>query len=461
MKQKGWSYAIPSLFLLLATGLGGVICGVLFLNVQLTQIVWQHQQVYQRYLALEHQMLQSSITVYEGSRLVGVYSLEDVGLRSQAEAAIQALYSPVDRLTPEEFSKLSYGDMLDWAKEAHPEGTTITLDPRGFQPEHIWYDLDQIHREPSVDAQLVFTGSQYLVEPEVYGTQLDINGVMDALMELPEAIVFSDDTHAQLSIDVSPYYIRPQVTLADQTIDYEAQMRQDLAYLNITIHFDGSSYTVDPVALLAVDDTGMIVLREDAVEDLVDDLVQSYTQYGQPYYFNSYLQGRIPLSCLAVDYVVQRQPLKAALTDALESLESASITARYSTQRNGRDFSLGSTYIAIDITNQNMVYYKDGALVLSTDVVTGAPAHGGTPRGLYTIRELDRDCWLSGVDYRVHAEYWIGFYGNYGIHDAPWRETFGGSLYLNSGSHGCVNTPESAMIALYEAADLGTPVLIY
>ena len=37
-----------------------------------------------------------------------------------------------------------------------------------------------------------------------------------------------------------------------------------------------------------------------------------------------------------------------------------------------------------------------------------------------------------------------GFYANLyniGIHDASWRDTFGGTIYKTSGSHGCINVP--------------------
>lgn len=56
----------------------------------------------------------------------------------------------------------------------------------------------------------------------------------------------------------------------------------------------------------------------------------------------------------------------------------------------------------------------------------------------------------------------MAFIGNsYGIHDANWRSTFGGQIYLTNGSHGCVNVPPANMPALYQAVKVGTPVVIY
>ncbi len=54
------------------------------------------------------------------------------------------------------------------------------------------------------------------------------------------------------------------------------------------------------------------------------------------------------------------------------------------------------------------------------------------------------------------------FYGNYGLHDASWRNgVFGGQDYLYNGSHGCVNLPEATAAFIYNWADVGTPVWIH
>ena len=41
------------------------------------------------------------------------------------------------------------------------------------------------------------------------------------------------------------------------------------------------------------------------------------------------------------------------------------------------------------------------------------------------------------------------------------RSEFGGSIYKTRGSHGCVNTPYSAMKTIYENVKIGYPVVVY
>ena len=53
------------------------------------------------------------------------------------------------------------------------------------------------------------------------------------------------------------------------------------------------------------------------------------------------------------------------------------------------------------------------------------------------------------------------FNGGIGLHDATWRGSFGGEIYRNSGSHGCINMPYEKAKELYEKVDAGTVVHVY
>lgn len=130
--------------------------------------------------------------------------------------------------------------------------------------------------------------------------------------------------------------------------------------------------------------------------------------------------------------------------------------------RNGKPFSLGNTYAEVDIDNQRVTFIKNGQLVVSTDVVTGQPNGHQTPTGLYYSHNKQTNCTLVGDDYRVFVQYWISIIGDaIGFHDASWRSVFGKEYYVNGGSHGCINTPTTAMITLFNNMDDGTPVLIH
>lgn len=52
---------------------------------------------------------------------------------------------------------------------------------------------------------------------------------------------------------------------------------------------------------------------------------------------------------------------------------------------------LGTTYAEIDLTNQRMWMYKDGKVVVATDVVTGKPdGEHDTPQGTYKLKYKEK-----------------------------------------------------------------------
>lgn len=120
------------------------------------------------------------------------------------------------------------------------------------------------------------------------------------------------------------------------------------------------------------------------------------------------------------------------------------------------------TYVEVDITGQHMYYYQDYELVFDTDVVTGCWANGNmTPNCVCFILNKARNVTLIGPGYESFVYYWMCITGQIGIHDATWRRTFGGDIYLYGGSHGCVNTPINKMSELFNMMEIGTPVIVH
>lgn len=126
-------------------------------------------------------------------------------------------------------------------------------------------------------------------------------------------------------------------------------------------------------------------------------------------------------------------------------------------------YNVGDTYIEISIDQQHMWYYKDGKLIVSTDVVTGYKNAHDTPTGLYYIINKASPAELVGETWDVWVNYWLGVtYDGVGIHDSTWRYSgYGGNIYTYDGSHGCINTPYDAVKKIYENCKENTPVVIY
>lgn len=122
--------------------------------------------------------------------------------------------------------------------------------------------------------------------------------------------------------------------------------------------------------------------------------------------------------------------------------------------------TLYNTFVVVDIDAQKLTLYNNNEIVLETDIVTGKKYEYDTPVGMYSIRKKEMDTFLSGEDYFTHVDYWMPFNGGIGLHDASWRNKFGGTIYERNGSHGCINIPPKYADDVYYNIDKGTKVLV-
>lgn len=116
------------------------------------------------------------------------------------------------------------------------------------------------------------------------------------------------------------------------------------------------------------------------------------------------------------------------------------------------------TYLKVYLSKQKLEYYKNRKLVFSTPITSGR--NNFTKTGNFTIKNKARNTYLKGEDYVSFVQYWMGYGGGYGLHDASWRSRFGTSDYKTNGSHGCINLPTAAAKKLYGMIEVGTPLYI-
>lgn len=123
----------------------------------------------------------------------------------------------------------------------------------------------------------------------------------------------------------------------------------------------------------------------------------------------------------------------------------------------------GEKWIDINLGNNTVTAYE-GATPVHGPVymVPGAPTTP-TVTGSFKVWLKVATQTMSGYNtdgsrYSVDNVPWIlYFHGDYAIHGAPWRSSFGWSGA--GGSHGCVNMPVGPMKAIYDWAPVGTPVV--
>lgn len=162
---------------------------------------------------------------------------------------------------------------------------------------------------------------------------------------------------------------------------------------------------------------------------------------------------------------VDGNKLYESIYEAIDGKKSTTVEAVYSeakVEETGEFVTYGGNYCEVDLTNQMVYVYKDGKQVVSSQCVTGCIAKGhGTPTGVYSIFSMDKDRYLRGDGYKSWVNFFVPFNGGIGFHDASWRSTFGGNMYLYSGSHGCINMPYSEVKKLFANVSMGETVIVY
>lgn len=121
---------------------------------------------------------------------------------------------------------------------------------------------------------------------------------------------------------------------------------------------------------------------------------------------------------------------------------------------------LDGKFVVIDISDQKLWLYDENNVLLSTDIVTGK-LDTPTNLGIFKVYGKQTCRYLTGSDYSSFVNYWMPFNGGIGMHDATWRKKFGGDIYLDDGSHGCVNMPLDVTDDIYENVSVGTKVLVH
>lgn len=346
-----------------------------------------------------------------------------------------------------------------WQQDTYQIAPDITFDEETFDETLASLSCVREGEEPE-DARVELTADGYELYPEQQGSRIKEDVLKEQVRAAAETLTETVD------LEEAGCYEAPSLTADSPEItELTAKLDQWFA-TEVTYEFGLQTEVVDSsvVAGFIQLDGCEASLSEEAVRAWVAGLADRRDTYKKSRQFNSTLRGVITVSGGNYGWQIDQETETAALLASVEKGETAAKQPAWSREGKawGDNNDVGDTYIEVDMGAQHMWAYKDGALLIDTDVVTGNISRNyGTPSMVAAIQYKDRNAVLRGDNYATPVKYWMPFYGNYGIHDASWRREFGGTVYLTNGSHGCVNTPPAAMKVIFENMDSGTPVVLY
>ncbi|MDD2969715.1 MAG: L,D-transpeptidase family protein [Lachnospiraceae bacterium] len=221
--------------------------------------------------------------------------------------------------------------------------------------------------------------------------------------------------------------------------------------------------TIDSDGNFILDENGDLILNQEMVKEYVASLASKYDTLGGTRIFQATRGEMVTIEGGTYGNQLDQETETEYLINAFLQNNDADRIPVYikSAKKQGSD-DIGDTYIEIDMTEQTLYYYEKNELKVLTPVVTGNLKYGReTPARVCYVYAKQKNRILRGPGYAAHVNFWMPVYGNIGIHDAKWRDEFGGNIYKTDGSHGCINTPFDTMKQLFDIVEIGTPVIMY
>ncbi len=346
-----------------------------------------------------------------------------------------------------------------------------------------------VPRTGTVDPSVAFNEEtqRYYVVPGSRGDEIDDAAMQSLVKNTLDEAVKESPFPSYITVTLTPeVYCSPEP--ADIIEELEADclsrnkevVRETWKDMSVVYTFGNETETLGYDVIkdwLLIDDSLRVTLDTDKAAAWVGDLAARYNTLYHDRTFTS-STGRtvtIPGDQNGYGYVILQDQELALLSEELLAKEPVTreplyLQANdwgnpYYLKRNGRD-DLCGTYVDIDLTSQHLWFYKDYQLVIESDFVSGTPDQKHeTQAGAFPLAYKESPSILRGEqadgNYETKVQYWMPFYEGQGMHDASWRGSFGGSIYLTDGSHGCINLPTDVARTIYENISAGTPLLIY
>lgn len=328
--------------------------------------------------------------------------------------------------------------------------------------------LNQEQTDPQ-SAYPKYDGNSFVVEPEVYGTKVDVDTfkakVKDAITNFKSELNMMDEK----------CYAMPKYTSESPEVQKACDAMNNYLKASITYKMTNQDVVVNKDLIsgwVTYDEDMNATLDESKVKEWLREFGKTYDTVGTTRSITTPGGKTVDVSGGTYGWSVDEAAELTALVDSIKKGEVAEKEPAYAQTAATHDAQdWGTTYLEVDIPAQHMWYVVNGAVQLETDVVTGLPTpERETPTGVYSILEMKKDKVLTGtIDpstgkpiYQTPVAYWMRVtWTGVGFHDATWNPSFGGSRYQTNGSHGCINMPLDQAASLYGMLSMGTPVIIH
>lgn len=311
------------------------------------------------------------------------------------------------------------------------------------------------------DAYITYSNKEkeYVIVEADPGTQIEKEKTEKAIEEALEAL------ERKIDLEEKGCYKVAKIEEENKILAGAKDKANKYMQPEITYNWNGSEVFVDADMIhdWVIIDGNTVRLDEEKIGEFVAEQAQKYDTYGKNRIFHTTDGREIELKSGAYGWKTDRDAEKEELIRNLQKGEAVKREPVYSyTAAQPGDKDIGDTYVEIDLGKQHLYLYVEKKMVLESDFVSGNASRGwNTPAGVFGLTYKTKNAVLRGPGYETPVNFWMPFNGNIGMHDATWRSSFGGEIYLTNGSHGCINLPYENAKIIYEYVYTGFPVVCY
>lgn len=301
--------------------------------------------------------------------------------------------------------------------------------------------------------------NRYSIVPEKPGSMIKREEAENAITEALSAL------QEELDLDAAGCFEEPDVTSQTAWITRVVKTLNKYVASKIVYDWNGTEEIVDGKQIhnwLSVKDK-KVAVDEKKVRGYINELAKRNDTFGKKREFTTTAGETIALASGSYGWWSDRSGETKELTALIKKGEVVEREPLYHARGyvKGQN-DIGTSYVEINLGAQHLYLYIEGELVLESDFVSGNVSRGyATPTGVFGLTYKERNATLRGRNYATPVDYWMPFNGNIGMHDAGWRSSFGGDIYLTNGSHGCVNLPKDVAAQIYGMIEQGFPVVCY
>lgn len=353
----------------------------------------------------------------------------------------------------------------------HEVSESISFDDVKLREQY--NELEPVKKENQIkpeNAYVHYQNENFEIIPEIEGTAIDDNILYKALST---AIQASERTCSAEAVEA---YKEPQIRSDNAELITEKNELAELVDASIMYDLPQGDKVLDGNMLrtwLEKDAEGHYVMNEEAfnmhLKAFVAALAEETDTYDKEVEFTM-TGGKKTMVKGKYGFRINQEQEIIKLQENIANKEKVERSPVYlnkakSSENNG----FGDTYIEVNLNAQHLYVYEKGRLVLESDFVSGRMiSTRWTPPGIFTLTSKQKGKVLRGplqpdgsYEWESPVTYWMPFNRGIGFHDASWRSTYGGTIYMYSGSHGCINMPYKKAKALYEIINKDIPIICF